>query len=174
MPRAPSNGLGSTLGTGTPHSSRRSVTSDYDTSSILDSASMYGGDEPSTPSPPVRSQVQQQQQYREVYVGDDLPPRSNSTRKKSKEPSPSTTLPTIMKTKNQNNSPPPLSTDHSRSFSVTGDDIEAAFDAINDYKTSMNESSLNKPKEYDVPSSDSLFGLSTIKEATDTDDIVLG
>ncbi|CAF4303926.1 unnamed protein product, partial [Rotaria magnacalcarata] len=64
-----------------------------DTSSILDSASMYGGDEPSTPSPPVRFQVQQQQQqqqqqqHREVYVGDDLPPRSNSTRKKSKEPS---------------------------------------------------------------------------------------
>ncbi|CAF3943538.1 unnamed protein product [Rotaria sp. Silwood2] len=180
MPRAPSSGLGSTLGTGTPRSSRRSVTSDYDTSSILDSASMYGGDEPSTPSPPIRSQVQQQQQpqqqqqhHREVYVGDDLPPRSNSTRKKSKEPSPSTTLPTIMTTKNQNNSPPPSLTDHSRSFSITGDDIEAAFDAINDYKTSMNESPLNKSKEYEVPSPDSLFGLSTIKEATDTDDIVL-
>ncbi|CAF0722985.1 unnamed protein product [Rotaria sordida] len=174
MPHAPSNGLGSTLGTGTPLSSRRSITSDYDTSSILDSASMYGGDEPSTPSPPIRSQVQQQQQHhREVYVGDDLPPRSNSTRKKSKEPSPSATLPTIMTTKNQNNSASLSSTEHSRSFSVTGDDIEAAFDAINDYKISMNESSLNKSKDHEVPSPDALFGLSTIKEATDTDEIVL-
>ncbi|CAF0785128.1 unnamed protein product [Rotaria sordida] len=173
MPHAPSNGLGSTLGTGTPLSSRRSITSDYDTSSILDSASMYGGDEPSTPSPPIRSQVQQQQHHREVYVGDDLPPRSNSTRKKSKEPSPSTTLPTIMTTKNQNNSASLSSTEHSRSFSVTGDDIEAAFDAINDYKISMNESSLNKSKDHEVPSPDALFGLSTIKEATDTDEIVL-
>ncbi|CAF0782940.1 unnamed protein product [Rotaria sordida] len=173
MPHAPSNGLGSTLGTGTPHSSRRSITSDYDTSSILDSASMYGGDEPSTPSPPIRSQVQQQQHHREVYVGDDLPPRSNSTRKKSREPSPSATLPTIMTTKNQNNSASLSSTEHSRSFSVTGDDIEAAFDAINDYKISMNESSLNKSKDHEVPSPDALFGLSTIKEATDTDEIVL-
>ena len=165
MPRAPSSGLGSILGTGTPHSSRRSITSDYDTSSILDSASMYGGDEPSTPSPPVRSQVQQQQ--RETYVGDELPPRSNSTRKKSKEPSPSSALPTIVTTKLTNNSPPLPSTEHSRSFSVTGDDIEAAFDAINDYKASTNES-----KEYETSSPDSLFGLSTIKEATD--EIFLG
>jgi hypothetical protein len=174
MPRAPSSGLGSTLGTGTPHSSRRSVTSDYDTSSILDSASMYGGDEPSTPSPPIRSQVQQQQQ-REVYVGDELPPRSNSTRKKkSKEPSPSTTLPTIITPKVQNNSPPLRSTDNSRSFSVTGDDIEAAFDAINDYKTSTNESPSHKTKDYEMSSPDSLFGLSTIKETIDIDEIVLG
>ncbi|UJR35314.1 hypothetical protein I4U23_028075 [Adineta vaga] len=168
IPRAPSSGLGSILGTGTPHSSRRSITSDYDTSSILDSASMYGGEEPSSSSPPIRSQVQQQQQ-REVYVGDDLPPRSNSTRKKSKEPSPSTTLPTIVTPKTTNNSPPLRSTDHNRSFSVTGDDIEAAFDAINDYKTSNNES-----KDYDNSAHDSLFGLSTIKEATDTDEVTLG
>jgi hypothetical protein len=181
MPRTTSSGLGSTLGTGTPHSSRRSVTSDYDTSSILDSASMYGGDEPSTPSPPIRSQVQQPQQQqpqpqqREVYVGDDLPPRSNSTRrKKSKEPSPSVALPTIMTPKAQNNSPPARSTDNSRSFSVTGDDIEAAFDAINDYKTSTHESINNKTKEPEMSSPDSLFGLSTIKEAIDTDEIVFG
>jgi hypothetical protein len=177
MPRPPSSGLGSALGTGTPHSSRRSVTSDYDTSSILDSASMYGGDEPSTPSPPIRSQVQQQQQQqqqREVYVGDELPPRSNSTRRKSKEPSPSTTLPIIVTTKVQNNSSPLRSSDNSRSFSVTGDDIEAAFDAINDYKASTNESSINKTKEHEMSSPDSLFGLSTIKEAIDTDEIVLG
>ncbi|CAF4534410.1 unnamed protein product [Rotaria socialis] len=177
MPRAPSSGLGSTFGTGTPHSSRRSITSDYDTSSILDSASMYGGDEPSTPSPPVRSQVQQQQQqqqHREVYVGDDLPPRSNSIRKKSKEPSQSNALPTIQTTKINNSSPPPLSTEHSRSFSVTGDDIEAAFDAISDYKTSVNDSSSNKTREHEMSSPDSLFGLSTIKEATDTDEFILG
>lgn len=174
MPRAPSSGLGSTLGTGTPHSSRRSITSDYDTSSILDSASMYGGDEPSTPSPPVRSQVQQQPQHREVYVGDELPPRSNSTRRKSKEPSASATLPTIITTKINNDSPPPVSTEHSRSFSITGDDIEAAFDAVNDYKTTVNDSSSNKYKEYEASSPDSLFGLSTIKEATDTDELVLG
>ncbi|CAM4862381.1 unnamed protein product [Rotaria socialis] len=178
MPRAPSSGLGSTFGTGTPHSSRRSITSDYDTSSILDSASMYGGDEPSTPSPPVRSQVQQQQQqqqqHREVYVGDDLPPRSNSIRKKSKEPSQSNALPTILTTKINNSSPPPLSTEHSRSFSVTGDDIEAAFDAISDYKTSVNDSSSNKTREHEMSSPDSLFGLSTIKEATDTDEFILG
>jgi hypothetical protein len=178
MLRPPSSGLGSALGTGTPHSSRRSITSDYDTSSILDSASMYGGDEPSTPSPPIRPQVQQQQQQqqqqREVYVGDELPPRSNSTRKKSKEPSPSTTLPVIVTTKIQNNSSPIRSTDNSRSFSVTGDDIEAAFDAINDYKASTNESSINKTKEHEMSSPDSLFGLSTIKEAIDTDEIVLG
>ncbi|CAF3835612.1 unnamed protein product [Adineta steineri] len=170
MPRAPSSGLGSILGTGTPHSSRRSITSDYDTSSILDSASMYGGDEPSTPSPPVRSQVQQQQQQRETHVDSGLPPRSNSMRRKSKEPSSSTTLPTVITTKLTNNTPP--LTENSRSFSVTGDDIEAAFDAINDYKTSTNESSINKPKEYDASPHDSLFGLSTIKEAVDTDEII--
>jgi hypothetical protein len=127
---------------------------------------MYGGDEPSTPSPPVRSQVQQQ---REVYVGADLPPRSTSTRKKSKEPSPSTTIPTIVTPKPQNHAPPLTSTEHSRSFSVTGDDIEAAYDAINDYKASTNES-----KEYETSSPDSLFGLSTIRESIDTDDIVFG
>ncbi len=171
MPRAPSSGLGSTLETGTPHSSRRSVTSDYDTSSILDSASMYGGDEPSTPSPPVRSQVQRQ---REVYVGDDLPPRSNSTRRKSKEPSPSAALPTIVTTKAPNNTSPVRSTDKNRSLSVTGDDIEAAFDAISDYKTSLNEPSNNKTKEHEIASPDAYFGLSTIKEATDTEDIILG
>ncbi|CAF1401428.1 unnamed protein product [Adineta steineri] len=170
MPRAPSSGLGSILGTGTPHSSRRSITSDYDTSSILDSASMYGGDEPSTPSPPVRSQVQQQQQQRETHVDSGLPPRSNSMRRKSKEPSSSTTLPTVITTKLTNNTPP--LTENSRSFSVTGDDIEAAFDAINDYKTSTNESSINKSKEYDASPHDSLFGLSTIKEAVDTDEII--
>ena len=134
---------------------------------------MYGGDEPSTPSPPARSQVQpqQQQQQREVYVGDDLPPRSNSTRKKSKEPAPSATLPTIVTTKTTSHSPP--ATDHSRSFSVTGDDIEAAFDAINDYKTSTNEPSVTKAKDYEIAAPDSLFGLSTIKEAVDTDEVVL-
>ncbi|CAF1123458.1 unnamed protein product [Adineta ricciae] len=161
--RAPSSGLGSILGSGTPHSSRRSITSDYDTSSILDSASMYGGEEPSTPSPPVRSQIQQQ---REVYVGDELPPRSSSTRKKSKEPSPSTTLPTIVTPKTTDNSPPLRTTEHSRSFSVTGDDIEAAFDAINDYKSSLNDS-----KDYENSTNDSLFGLSTIQEAADTDEV---
>ena len=139
---------------------------------------MYGGDEPSTPSPPVRSQVQQQQQQqqqREVYVGEDLPPRSNSTRrKKSKEPSPSATIPTIVTPKSQNNSSPLRSAENSRSFSVTGDDIEAAFDAINDYKATINESSNNKIKEQEISSPDSLFGLSTIKEAIDSDEIVLG
>ncbi|CAF4212935.1 unnamed protein product [Rotaria socialis] len=71
-------------------------------------------------------------------------------------------------------SPPPLSTEHSRSFSVTGDDIEAAFDAISDYKTSVNDSSSNKTREHEMSSPDSLFGLSTIKEATDTDEFILG
>ena len=131
---------------------------------------MYGGDEPSTPSPPVRSQVlQQQQQHREVYVGDELPPRSTSTRKKMKEPAPSAAPPAIVSTKMQH-SPPGASNEHTRSFSVTGDDIEAAFDAINDYKTSTTESASNRPKEHEPSSPDSLFGLSTIKEAIDTDD----
>ena len=180
MLRPTSSGFGSTLGTGTPYS-RRSITSDYDTSSILDSASMYGGDEPSTPSPPIRSQVQQQQQQqqpqqqqREVYVGDDLPPRSNSTRrKKSKEPSPSATLPTIVLPKSSNNTTPRLS-ENNRSCSITGDDIEAAFDAIADTKTSTSEPSNNRSKDSEVSSPDSLFGLSTIKEATDTDEFILG
>ena len=97
---------------------------------------MYGGDEPSTPS--------QQHASREVYVGEDLPPRSNSTRKKkSKESTPTINEPV-------------------RSASVTADDIEAAFDAINDYRTST--------KEHDFSSPDSLFGLSTIKETTDNED----
>jgi len=144
---------------------------------------MYGGDEPSTPSPPVRSQVQQQQeqqpppQHREVLVGDELPPRRNSTRrKKTKEPSPSTSVPTVVTPKSQPNNTSPLrSTENSRSFSVTGDDIEAAFDAINDYKTSVNnDSSLTKIKEQDTPSPDSLFGLTTIKEAMDTDEFGFG
>lgn len=139
---------------------------------------MYGGDEPSTPSPPDRSQVQQQQQQpqpqREAYVGDDLPPRSNSTRrKKTKEPAPSATLPTIVVPKPANNSTPRLS-DTGRSCSITGDDIEAAFDAINDYKTSTSEKSNHHAKEPEVSSPDSLFGLSTIKEATDTDEFILG
>lgn len=171
MLRPTSSGFGSTLGTGTPYS-RRSITSDYDTSSILDSASMYGGEEPSTPSPPIRSQVQQQQ--REVYVGDDLPPRSNSTRrKKSKEPSPSATLPTIVLPKASNNTTPRLS-ENNRSCSITGDDIEAAFDAIADPKPSTSDPSNNRSKESEVSSPDSLFGLSTIKEATDTDEFILG
>ena len=131
---------------------------------------MYGGEEPSTPSPPDRSQ---QQQQREVYVGDDLPPRSNSTRrKKNKEPAPSMTLPTIVVPKASNNVTPRLS-DTSRSCSITGDDIEAAFDAINDYKTSTSETSNHHAKEPEASSPDSLFGLSTIKEATDTDEFVL-
>jgi hypothetical protein len=137
---------------------------------------MYGGDEPSTPSPPVRSQVQQQSQpQREVYVGDELPPRSNSTRrKKTKEPSPSTALPSILTPKASNNSPSARLTENSRSLSVTGDDIEAAFDAINDYKTSTHESANHKPKESEMSSPDSLFGLSTIKEAIDNDENVYG
>ena len=132
---------------------------------------MYGADEPSTPSPPIRSQVQaQQQQSREVYVGDDLPPRSNSMRKKSKQPAPSPILPSITASKTQNSSPPSIS-EQSRSFSVTGDDIEAAFDAINDYKTSTHDSSNNRNQNNnDLSSPDSLFGLSTIKEAIDHDE----
>ena len=127
---------------------------------------MYGGEEPSTPSPPIRSQ---QQQQREVYVGDDLPPRSNSTRKKSKEPAPLATV-----TAKVQYSPPAPSVEHVRNLSVTGDDIEAAFDAIDDYKSSMHESSNNRAKDQDLSSPDSLFGLSTIKEAVDTDELFAG
>lgn len=141
---------------------------------------MYGGDESSNPSPPVHSQVQQQQQQqqtahqqsREVYVGDELPPRSNSMRKKSREPPKSSVLPSIVTSTRPQQSPPANTNEQSRSFSVTGDDIEAAFDAINDYKTSMNESSNHQTKDHDLSSPDSLFGLSTIQEAIDHDEII--
>ena len=89
----------------TPHSSRRSITSDYETSSILDSASMYGGDDTSTSSPPVRSQIQQQ---REVNVDEHLASKNTSNKKKTKEP-----LPTIITTKATDS---PVLTDRSRSF----------------------------------------------------------
>ena len=132
---------------------------------------MYGGDEPSTPSPPIRSQ---QQQQREVYVGDELPPRSNSTRKKSKEPAPIIAPPPPVVAAKAQHSPPASSVEHVRNLSVTGDDIEAAFDAINDYKSSMHESMNNRAKDQDLSSPDSLFGLSTIKEAGDTDELFGG
>ena len=146
------------MGTGTPHSSRRSITSDYDTSSILDSASMYGGDEPSTPSPPTRSHMQ------ESYVADDPPPvKKNSTKKKSTE-LPSTPSPAIVTAKPP--SPPSVSAESRRNVSVTGDDIEAAFDAIYDSRPSTSQS-----KEHGLMlSPNSLFGLSTIEESIDTDE----
>ncbi|CAF1271716.1 unnamed protein product [Adineta steineri] len=158
--RAPVLGLGTTLGSVTPYSSRRSVTSDYETSSILDSASMYGSDDTSAPSPAEHFQFpppQQQQQYREVNVDDKFLPKATSNENKTKEPFSPMNVPTIITTK------APLLGDSSRSSSVTGDDIEAAFDSINDYKTSLNKSKENER-------SDSFFGLSTIKENLDTDE----
>ena len=90
---------------------------------------MNGTDEP---SPPIRVP---KQSVREVYVGHDLPARK-------KEP-----LPTIV-----TSSPPsrPFLTSNSRSSSITGDDVEAAFDAAFD-----------EPRR-DPPNV--LFGLSTIDE----------
>lgn len=76
--RAPTNG--------TPHSSRRSVTSDYESSSILDSASMYGGEEHSASSPSAHSQnISFGQHQREVNVDEHV---SSKSKKKSKEPAP--------------------------------------------------------------------------------------
>ena len=97
-----------------------------------------GGDETVAPSQPVRSQTQQQ---REVYVGDDLPPKSTSNKKKSKAPS--ITPPTITTTKPPSSLPSPISTDHSQNFSVPD--------------------TVSKHHER-TSTSDSLFGLSTIKE----------
>jgi hypothetical protein len=118
---------------------------------------MYGGDEVSTPSPPDRSQTQQQ---REVYVDDNLPSKPTSNQKKTKESPSSITVPTIITTEPSDSI---ISLDRSQNVSVSGDDIEAAFDSISDYKTSK-----AKPKDNDT--SDSYFGLSTIKENLDTDE----
>ena len=119
---------------------------------------MYGGDEVSTSSPPDRSQTQQQQQYREVNVDDKVSSKNNSNQKKIKESS--ITIPKIITTKPADSI---VSPDHSQSFSVSGNDIEAAFDSINDYKTSTNKSKDNE-------TSDSFFGLSTIKENLGADE----
>ena len=149
------------MGTGTPHSSRRSITSDYDTSSILDSASMYGGDEPSTPSPPARSHLQESH---DAYLdADDLPAKKNSSKKKATG-SPSVPSATLVTAKPS--SPPSVSVESRRNVSVTGDDIEAAFDAIYDSRPSASQS-----KEHGLMlSPNSLFGLSTIEESIDTDE----
>jgi hypothetical protein len=99
---------------------------------------MYGSDDTSITSPPVGSQIQS----REVNVDDNLSSKNTSNKMKTKP------------------------TDHSRSFSVRTDDIDTAFNSMNDYKNSI-----NKSKESEVKStSDTLFGLSTIKENLDTDE----
>lgn len=79
--RAPTNG--------TPRSSHRSITSDYESSSILDSASMYGTDEPSTSSPSIHSQNQPSTQHREVNIDEHI---SSKSKKKSKDPAPILTV----------------------------------------------------------------------------------
>lgn len=110
---------------------------------------MYGADEPSTPSPPVRVP---KQSSREVYVGDDLPEK-----KKAKDPSPSMTMPTMISSKPVR----PFLTTSSRSSSITGDDVEAAFDAAFD------EPGREHPM---LPSPNALFGLSTIRESLDPEE----
>jgi hypothetical protein len=144
------------MGNGTPPSSRRSVTSDYETSSILDSASMYGGDETSASSPAIQTPIQQ----REVQVTDDSASKNTSNKKKTKEPAPIIVTTRLYSSPTDNNN---------RSPSVTGDDIEVAFDSINDYRTSRNKS--KEPETTITP--DSLFGLSTIKENLDTDETIV-
>ncbi|CAF2780549.1 unnamed protein product [Rotaria sp. Silwood2] len=167
--RAPSSGIGSTLGSGTPHSSRRSITSDYEISSILDSASMYGGEETSISSPPIRSQIQNQQQEEEIFVDHHLLSSNSSNQKTTKESLSSINVPTIITKKSSNSPSLPISTDNNRNISVTSDDIEAAFDSIDDNKTSI-----NKSRDYEIKSiPDSFFGLSTIKENLDTDENIL-
>ncbi|CAF0947963.1 unnamed protein product [Adineta ricciae] len=154
------NGLGPALGSVTPHSSRRSITSDYETSSILDSASMYGGDDGTTSSSADRFQTPQQL-HREVSVDENQPWKKTPKQRREKEQHASKPIPIIITTKASANSP--QISDHNRHSSVTGDDIEAAFDSINNYKAS-----LNKPKENTV--ADSYFGLSTISEHQDVDE----
>ncbi|UJR10554.1 hypothetical protein I4U23_014754 [Adineta vaga] len=159
--RAPTStsGLGTTLDSVTPYSSRRSVTSDYETSSILDSASMYGGDDASAPLPSERPQ----QVQHEVSVDDDFSWKKTPKQRRVKETlsPPAKSVPTIITTRP--NSDSPVLTDHTRNSSVTGDDIEAAFDSINEYKSSQ-----NKSKDNEI--ADSFFGLSTIKEQQDADE----
>ncbi|CAF0760898.1 unnamed protein product [Rotaria sordida] len=166
--RAPSSGIGSTLDSETPYSSRRSITSDYETSSILDSASMYAGEETSIPSPSNRPQIQEQHRE-EISVDDNLLSSNPSNKKKTKEPLPSLNVPTIIINESSNSPSLPISTDYNRKISITGDDIEAAFDFVDDNKTAI-----NKSKDYEITStSDSFFGLSTIKEILDTDETIL-
>ncbi|CAF1007989.1 unnamed protein product [Adineta ricciae] len=154
------NGFGTTLGSVTPHSSRRSITSDYETSSILDSASMYGGDDGTASSSADRLQTPQQQ-HREVSVDENQPWKKTPKQRREKEQHSSKSIPTIITTKPSVNSP--QISDHNRHSSVTGDDIEAAFDSINDYKASLNKSKENTVAE-------SYFGLSTISEHQDVDE----
>lgn len=109
--RAPTNG--------TPRSSHRSITSDYESSSILDSASMYGADEPS-----IHSQNQPTfTQYREVNVDEHT---STKSKKKNKDPAPI------------------LSVTKPSDSSAKGAEVSSK--------------------------SDSMFGLSTIRESHDTEE----
>jgi hypothetical protein len=112
---------------------------------------MYGADEG---SPPVRPS---KHSSREVYVGDDLPAKASSEKKKAKDPSPSTTMPTIITSKPVR----PVLTANSRSSSITGDDVEAAFDAAFDEPSREHAM---------LPSPNVLFGLSTIQESLDPDE----
>ena len=83
----------------------------------------------------------------------------NKRKKKEQAPKLITTKLSSSSTENNNN----------RNSSVTGDDIEAAFDSINDYRSSK-----NKAKEPEItPKPDSLFGLSTIRENFDTDETIV-
>ncbi|CAF3351986.1 unnamed protein product [Rotaria sp. Silwood1] len=164
--RAPSSGIGSTVGSETPQSSRRSVTSDYETSSILDSASMYGGEESSIPSPSIRSQIQEQQQQQEVFVNDHVLSSNSLNKNKTKESFPLLNVSTIITKKSSNSSSLPISKDNNKNITITNDDIEAAFDSIDDNRTSM-----NKSKDHEITSiPNSFFGLSTIKENLDADE----
>ncbi|CAF3635629.1 unnamed protein product [Rotaria socialis] len=168
---APSSGFGSTVGSETPHSSHRSITSDYETSSILDSASMYGGEETSMTSPSIRSQIQEQQQH-QIFIGDHVSSFNSSDKKTKQEPVPSPILSKKIPTNASNSILSPLSRESKRNTTITSDDIEAAFDTIhNNNNNNNNKTSINKLKDYDMTStSNAFFGLSTIKENLDKDD----
>ncbi|CAF1029388.1 unnamed protein product [Rotaria magnacalcarata] len=165
---APSSGFGSTMGSGTSHSSHRSITSDYETSSILDSASMYGGEETSTTSPSTRSQIQEQEQQHHIFIGDHVSSFNSSDIKTKQKPVPSPILSKKIPTDASNSILSPLSRESKRNTTITSGDIEAAFDTIHN---NNNKTSIHKLNDYEMTStSDSFSGLSTIKENLDKDD----
>ncbi|CAF0860781.1 unnamed protein product [Didymodactylos carnosus] len=201
MNRAPSlaatSGIGSTYGTSTPSDlrSRRSITSDFDTSSILDSVSLnnMSMNNDSHNSPPRELYVGEKNDHQFVIptiattaptTSQEKPYKKNEktlhspTKQSPPDPISSISVPGNKTTVTTAQSPtsPTSPTDRSRSFSVTGDDIEAAFDAIASYKSEHSPTSNpdtfytthnHNNNNYEVTTPDALFGLSSIPEDHD-------
>ncbi|CAF0804851.1 unnamed protein product [Didymodactylos carnosus] len=190
------NGNGSTFITSTPSElrTRGSITSDFDTSSILDSVSLnnMSMNNDSHDSSHLELNTGEKKDHSAVIstiVPTPTPSEEKPLKKKEKrphlstkhspppDPIPSISIPSnkIIVTTAHSPTSPTSPVYNSRSFSVTGDDIEAAFDAIATYKsehqpTSTSEmfhSTYHNNHDYEIATPDAIFGLSSIPEDHD-------